>query len=791
VSAEPPEAARFDRVTDLFHVAVDLRAEERETLLARECAGDPALRREVEELLAADAAVSPALGDDAMRACAQRRAAAILENAVPETIGGCRILGVIGRGGMGVVYRAEQPSPRRVVAVKVLAPAFLDPSVIRRFEQEAQVLARLDHPGIARILHAGVERVAGAELPYLVMEHVDGDPLGTSVHARGMGVEGRLALVADVCDAVQHAHQKGVVHRDLKPPNILVDRTGRPHIVDFGVARTFGPASLASSLATAPGQLVGTLPYMSPEQLDGDPTEIDTRIDVYALGIVLFELMAGRLPHDFRGCSIVEAARMVREEAIPRLASIDRRFRGDIDTIVARATAPDRERRYQSARELATDIRDHLAGRPIAARRDSLLYVARRLAQRHAAVILVSLFVGAAIIGLGAARLRAQLRRDAYEDAMALLVTEESITDPFTEAAPPHLLQLQRAAAWADDLPVEQAAAVHSLVGLGLLRHGEYAAAEAQLRRALDLRRRISRGPSLELAAALHDHGRGLYSVSQFTPAEARYRAALDMRTALREATVDEKDALAIDIAIADSMNDLGACLRRLNRLDEAEELLVRALDIRQNLGLDRLVAASINNVATCLRDQGRLDEAEASFREAVRRIAGFADVTNRELINLYVSRGLRNAAECCLRQQRADDATPLIAEALAAATAVKGASHPDVLRCHYFEGWLCAARGDSRAAESRLTELARSYAAAGNQPAADAADALALLGRVRLEDGRPAEAAPPLRTAADLRRSALGAEHPRTQEIEAMLAQCRGWESAARTNAREPGERP
>ena len=305
------------------------------------------------------------------------------EPALPPgtVVGGYTLERVLGEGGMGVVYVARQDRPRRTVALKVIRPALTTPAMLRRFETEAEILGRLQHPGIAQIYEAGI----ADGRPFLAMELVDGRTLVEHAEHAGLGTRERLELVARVCDAVQHAHQKGVIHRDLTPRNILVDPAapeppdgrraglgvvGAPKVLDFGVARATDSDLQVSTLRTSLGQLVGTLPYMSPEQVAGDQNEVDTRSDVYALGVILYQLLAGRLPYDVASRSIADAARVIRDEHPSRLSAISRVFRGEIDTIVAKAMDKDRTRRYQSAADLRDDLRRHIAGEPIAAKRD-------------------------------------------------------------------------------------------------------------------------------------------------------------------------------------------------------------------------------------------------------------------------------------------------------------------------------------------------------------------------------------------------------------------------------------
>lgn len=321
-----------------------------------------------------------------------------LYSTLPRISGHYRILSTIGQGGMGIVYQAEQTVPRRLVALKAIRPGLLSRAILRRFVHEAHILGRLQHPGIAQVYEAGVLEDADNEQAFIVMEYVPGATLTEHVAARNLPLRERVELFIKVCDAVHHAHQRGVIHRDLKPTNILVTPDGEPKILDFGVALTQGEAD-GTTMHTAVGQIIGTLGYMSPEQLKADPTQIDAASDVYTLGVLLYEILAGVQPFNIKGQTLAAAAVMIAREAPLRLGRLNRQCRGDLENIVRVAMHIDRSRRYASADALADDLRRYLDGRPLAARRDSSVYVVSKLVQRHwmlataAAVLLVALVV--------------------------------------------------------------------------------------------------------------------------------------------------------------------------------------------------------------------------------------------------------------------------------------------------------------------------------------------------------------------------------------------------------------
>ncbi|MEE9269749.1 MAG: protein kinase, partial [Candidatus Krumholzibacteria bacterium] len=268
---------------------------------------------------------------------------------LPKRIGQYHIKRVIASGGMGTVYEVVQEKPRRTVALKVMKRGVISRAARRRFEYESQLLARLRHPGIAQVYEAGMHDDVSGPLPYFAMEYIpNAKPITEYANQKNLGTRQRLELFTQVCEAVHHGHQKGIIHRDLKPGNLLVDAQGQVKIIDFGVARSTDSDMAVTTQQTAVGELIGTLKYMSPEQCEADPHDIDTRSDVYALGVVLYELLSGRLPYDLTATPVYEVPRVIREVSAAPLSTLDKTLRGDVETIVEKALEKDRERRYQS-----------------------------------------------------------------------------------------------------------------------------------------------------------------------------------------------------------------------------------------------------------------------------------------------------------------------------------------------------------------------------------------------------------------------------------------------------------
>ncbi|MEM7244580.1 MAG: protein kinase [Acidobacteriota bacterium] len=419
---------RYERANDLFVEALGLDTAERESFLSASCGDDAELRAEVDSLLAL-AEAGRQLGDSSrVEKVVAAQAAELIDDAtpswVPEQVGSYRVQSLIAEGGMGLVYHAEQENPRRSVALKLIRPGVATPKLLRRLELEAQLLARLQHEGIAQVHEAGTAETPMGPQPFFAMELVRGEPL--DIAAKELDLRQRLELLATTCDAVHHAHQKGVIHRDLKPANILVDERGRPKVLDFGIARAMDSDFKTATMRTEIGQLLGTLAYMSPEQLRGDQDAVDTRSDVHALGITAHEILTGKLPRELDDHSLPEAIETLSRDA-PRRLSAD--LPEDVQTIVLKAIESDPNDRYPSAAELAADIRRFLRDEPILARPRSTLHQLRLWSRRHRPLVisaslgvlaLIAGIVGTTLLAFRAADQRDAARRQAYRAELAL-----------------------------------------------------------------------------------------------------------------------------------------------------------------------------------------------------------------------------------------------------------------------------------------------------------------------------------------------------------------------------------
>ena len=379
---------QWRRVKAILDAALELPASEREAYLSEACGSDEEFRRQVTAL--AEAAEGDGGMLDASNAVAGGAEIPGLPDRTGERVGAYALLGEIGHGGMGVVYLARRADDefQKKVAIKLMRPGLVSELDLRRFRSERQIAAAFDHPNIARLLDGGT--TPGGE-PFFVMEHVEGEPLLDSCAERGLSVRQRLALFQDVCAAVQYAHQNLVVHRDLKPGNILVTADGAPKLLDFGIAKLLSAGTAGEAPeATATLERVLTPEYASPEQVRGRP--VTTASDVYSLGVVLYELLAGDKPYRFQTSDPAELVRLVCERDPDRPSTRAVGLSGDLDAIVLKAMRKEPERRYASAAALSEDIGRYLDGRPIEARRGSAAYRARKFVRRHR--------VGAAATGL-------------------------------------------------------------------------------------------------------------------------------------------------------------------------------------------------------------------------------------------------------------------------------------------------------------------------------------------------------------------------------------------------------
>jgi tetratricopeptide (TPR) repeat protein len=642
----------LQRVQSVFQAVVELPPAERAALLERECAGDAELRRYVETLLRAhdDSGELPAANP-------KRTGAHVPAGELgPVFAGRYKLRQQLGEGGMGVVFVAEQTEPvQRRVALKVIRAGLDTHRLLARFEQERQALALMDHPNIAKVFDAGVDE---GQRPYFAMELVKGLPLTRYCDDARLSPRERLELFLPVCQAVQHAHQKGIIHRDLKPSNILVglyDGRAVPKVIDFGVAKATGPRLTEHSVYTEVGSIIGTLEYMSPEQAELNNLDIDTRSDIYALGVILYELLTGAVPfsrRELEKAGLAEMLRVIKEKEPPKpstklshsdtLPSIAAQrhmeprkltalVRGELDWIVMKALEKDRSRRYESATGLAMDVQRYLAGEPVLAAPASQWYRLRKFVRRHrgpvlaAVVVLVTLLTGMAGTTWGLAR--AEEQRQLAENKTKEVVAERDAKDVALKAE-------QRARA--DETKARQQAfdALRSMTAEFVERKFAQGAVLTEDDRA------YLRGVIAQFDAFATIKGDD--ADSREVRAEGRFRIG-NMRCRLGELKEAEKDydealmvqkQLVADFPartdfrqyLASSHNNRGNLLRATGRQKEAEKDYDQALGIRKRLADDfpsrpefrHELGRSHNNRGDLLRETGRTKEAAEDFDQAL-----------------------------------------------------------------------------------------------------------------------------------------------------------------------------
>lgn len=734
------------RVKQAFFEVIEAPPSERARILDLYCGDDPAARSHVERLLAAESAhaasgeksflETPVLSrdEDEQRPGVASEPSLDLVGEIAN--GEYTLIRKIGEGGMGAVYEARQRSPNRRVAIKFLRSGIASRDVLRRFQHESEILGQLDHPGIARIYQAGTTAVTysdgtGGHAPYFAMEFIEGQPINTFAEHHSLPIRERLCLLADLCEAVEHAHQKGVIHRDLKPANVLVSAEGssdhpasnemrfRPRVLDFGVARLTQSWDQDLSVRTEGVCIVGTPAYMSPEQLSGEPGKVDTRSDVYALGVIGYELLSGRLPIDMRGSSISQAERLIAEREPARLGTIRPELRGDAETIIAKALEKEQSHRYSSAAELAADIRRSLRDEPIVARPMTARTLTERFVRRNrgkitVACLVILLVIASLSYGLVLARIERDKARLAETEAknqsritnaVSTFINEDVLAaaDPYQVPDPNITMRavLDSAAAkienrFPDDPLVE--AGVRMTLGstyMNLARHEE---AALHLERALTLRRKNLPPDHTDTILTLNRLGETRYRAGDLAGAAEAFAACVE---SCRRATPRTRE---LDVLLINLSGNLGFITMKLGKLEEAEPLLVEAVRLlRQHDPDSPELVPSLMNLAMLHMDRSHPAAAVPLLKEAIE--LGTTRLGPENPITLLA---IQNLAAAYNIQERYAEAIPLLEEVLAVQVRVLGENHPQALTTLGNLGYSLVRSGDIARAEPMLE---RAYA--------------------------------------------------------------------------------
>jgi len=827
-------AERWQKVREVFGEALELPADERSAHLEHACGGDEELRLEVERLLGAMAEADGFLEEPLVP---RSEGSPARDLYLGREVGAYRLVEHLGRGGMGVVYLATRSDEafEKEVAIKLLPANCASEELVRRFRSERQILAGLEHPNIARLLDGGT---TADGLPYLVMEYVDGLAIDDYCDLHGLGIRRRLELFCGVCSAIHFAHQHLVVHRDVKPSNVLVTADGVPKLLDFGIAKLLQPELAAQALGprapgTATAQRVLTPKYASPEQIEG--AAITTASDVYSLGVLLYKLLGGRLPYRLETDSVAELVRAICEDPPQPLGrdqplKLRRGLEGDVENIVAKALRKEPQKRYNSAQQFAEDIRNHLEGRPILARRGSFTYKARKFVGRNpwAVGATIALVVSALIFGAMMAFQRTQIarERDRAELVIGYLVGLFEASDPFSNqpASGGDLTAreiLERGSTQLEESFDEQPelrARLETTLGRIHQRLGLLGEARKLLEAALERRRRIYGAEHPLVADSLHELGFLEMGEGHLEASSVALEAALEIRRNFPDRRSELADTLAVlgalridegkyaeaesllsealglrtelyddfHTEVAKSTNDLGVLYQQMGRLEDARKLFERALEIRHRLGPRSQpdLAESLNNLAGIYLSTGDFEKAEPIIAESLEL---YREALGDE--HPYVAIVLNNLARVREALGRFEEAEPAYRETLGHFRRLYGDEHPNVATVLANFAHLLTRMGNDSEAEELLREslAIRRQLFDGDHP--DLAEGLDHLGWFLYEERGDSAAEALLVEALEMRRRVFEEPHPRIAQSLSHLGQLyldRGELAKAEPMARE-----
>jgi serine/threonine protein kinase/tetratricopeptide (TPR) repeat protein len=781
----------WQRQWEVFHAALDLPAEARHAFVESQCGEDPELHGLVLQLLAAHEAAHPLLDEPVLHA------AGLVDDLDPESLVGTSIDGyvirsVIGEGGMGVVYEAEQARLGRRVALKLVRLGMDTQQVIARFEAERLALAKMQHRNIAQVLDAGA---TDSGRPYFVMELVEGEPITDYCDEQRLDVGQRLGLFLAVCAGVQHAHQKGVIHRDLKPGNVLVTREdGKavPKIIDFGIATAVGTQAPGMNRLTQAGLFVGTPDYMSPEQAGLSETGVDTRSDVYSLGMLLYELLVGALPFEgdeLRRAAYDELRRRIREDAPTRpslrLSTLEgkaeelarsrgtdgpaliRLLKGDLDWITMRALEKEPDRRYASPSELAADLRRYLGDEPVEAGPPSASYRIGKFIRRHtlvvvlSSVVILSLFIGAGATAFGMLRAReaervAQAEARTSEEVTRFLaslfrVSEPSAADVGSITAREVLDRgVQRIGTELAGEPAVQSRLMQEM-GKVYAQLGVVDEAERLYRKALAIRRQQPGFTDAQVAETLSGLAGVEHLAGRHEAAIAGYRQAINLAAG---SAGQEKDILWL----ATVYRSLGGVYETVGQPQESLATLRQARTLLEDAGLADTAEYGrvLRNIGISHWSTNDFEAARAAYEEALRVFDHALEPGHPDVSYVVNSLAILNYNLGDL-----DAARPLLERELANLQRTLGPEHPNTASIMNNLGLLLLDLGLPDEARPKLLESLRIREAALGPEHEDVATSLLNLAKLQVLDGDPEAARASLERCLAIREKTLGPNHP------------------------------
>ncbi len=797
---------KYHRLKEIFAAAADCDTNERAALISAACDGDEVLLREAQSLLGYHDRAERFIEKPAFLAGVHLLSEGQNEALRGHAVGSYKLIREVGRGGMGAVYlaaRADEEFEKRA-AIKLIKRGMDTEDVLRRFRNERQILARLEHKNIARLLDGGATSDGS---PYLVMEYVEGAPIDKYCDQHRLSTAERLRLFRIVCSAVAYAHQNLIIHRDIKPGNILVTEDGTPKLLDFGIAKILTEELSGQTIQTATAVRLMTPDYASPEQVRGDT--ITTSTDIYSLGVLLYKLLTGHQPYRFKTPLPAEIERVICDQepsrpstAINRIEEVTtsdgatltitpdvvssarnshpeklrRLLDGDLDNIVMMAMRKDTARRYSSVEQLSEDIRRHLDALPVIARKDTFAYRSGKFIKRNKVGVAAATFIAfILVIGIIATTWQARIahqqrdlaRAEAQRAEQLNRFSQEMLTsaDPSEQGKDATVAQRLAEAARRIETEFpnqpETTAAMRSAIGMTYLGLGMFDDAEPQLRLALDTRMRLFGRENPDVASSMNNLAMLLGERGNIQEAESLYRDALDISRRVRGPD---------HLETASVMHNLAALLLLKGSLDDAERMNREELAIRRRaLGNDNPdVAKSLNDLGVVLGTKGDLEGAEQLHREALA-------ITRRVYGDEHVNVAATLATLAAIIEERGNytEAETLYREALAMRRKLLGPDHPTVTWTLYNYAYMLERKGDYQ----RAADLAREVLALRGKTLSDEhpmiSSSLQVLGKSLMAQGNARAAEPILRESLDLRRKALPADHWLIANSESVLGDC------------------